>query len=124
VEDYEGEEQSDGHCMAVLSNGRRCPNAAIGDSHYCGLPTHQALARFDTNQIAVLSPLEEAEVAILADRAADGGQVSEIVAKAEAEFEEAQDEGSQDAGSVAEAAEADVPEDGAEEPVAEEAEQA
>ena len=27
--EYEGEEQTDGHCMAVLSNGRRCPNAAI-----------------------------------------------------------------------------------------------
>jgi transcription termination/antitermination protein NusA len=86
--EYEGEEQSDGHCLAVLSNGRRCPNAAIGDSSYCGLPTHQALARFGTNQIAVLAPLEEAEVAILADPAADDGQVSEIVAKAEAEYEE------------------------------------
>ena len=88
VEEYEGEEQSDGHCMAVLSNGRRCPNAAIGDSSYCGLPTHQALGRFATNQIVVLAPLEEAEVAILADAGADEGQVSEIVAKAEAEYEE------------------------------------
>ncbi|HET8863638.1 MAG TPA: transcription termination/antitermination protein NusA, partial [Solirubrobacterales bacterium] len=88
VEEYEGEEQSDGHCLAVLSNGRRCPNAAIGDSSYCGLPTHQALGRFTTNQITVLAPLEEAEVAILADSGADEGQVSEIVAKAEAEFEE------------------------------------
>jgi transcription termination/antitermination protein NusA len=88
VEEYEGEEQSDGHCMAVLSNGRRCPNAAIGDSSYCGLPAHQALGRFPTNQIAVLAPLDEAEVAILADAGAEEGQVSEIVAKAEAEFEE------------------------------------
>jgi N utilization substance protein A len=87
--EYEGEEPSDGHCMAVLSNGRRCPNAAIGDSSYCGLPTHQALARFETNQIAVLTPLEEAEIAILADPGADEGQVAEIVARAEAEFEEA-----------------------------------
>ncbi len=53
--EYEGEEQSDGRCMAVLSNGRRCPNAAIADSSYCGLPQHQALARFETNQIAVLA---------------------------------------------------------------------
>jgi len=88
VEEYEGEEPSDGHCMAVLSNGRRCPNAAIGESSFCGLPAHQALARFETNQIAVLAPLEETEVAILADTDADQGQVTEIVAKAEAEFEE------------------------------------
>ena len=84
--EYEGEEQADGRCLAVLSNGRRCPNAAIADSSYCGLPTHQALARFETNQIAVLAPLAEAEVAILADPAGDEGQVSEIVEKAEAQF--------------------------------------
>ncbi len=72
---------SDGRCMAVLSNGRRCPNAAIADSTYCGLPQHQALSRFETSQIAILSTLGEAEVAILADPDADTGQVAEIVAQ-------------------------------------------
>jgi N utilization substance protein A len=86
--EYEGEEQSDGHCMAVLANGRRCPNAAIGGSSYCGLPAHQALSRFETNQIAVLAPLAESEIEILADPDADEGQVTEIVAKADAEFVE------------------------------------
>jgi transcription termination/antitermination protein NusA len=86
--EYEGEEPSDGHCMAVLSNGRRCPNAAVGEISYCGLPQHQALSRFATNQIAVLNPLAEAEVAILADPDADAGQVAPIVERAEAEFEE------------------------------------
>ncbi len=90
--EYEGEEQADGRCLAVLSNGRRCPNAAIADSTYCGLPTHQALARFETNQIAVLGPVNEAEVAILADPDADDGQVTPIVERAEAEFEEPVDE--------------------------------
>jgi N utilization substance protein A len=98
--EYEGEEQTDGHCMAVLSNGRRCPNAAVGDSHYCGLPQHQALARFQTNQIAVLSPLSEAEVATLAAPDTDDGQVSEIVERAEAEFSEEAEEAEAD--SVAE----------------------
>jgi N utilization substance protein A len=98
--EYEGEEQSDGHCMAVLSNGRRCPNAAIADSHYCGLPQHQALARFQTNQIAVLASLNEAEVAILADSDADEGQVAEIVQRAEGEFSEPAEEAEAD--SVAE----------------------
>jgi N utilization substance protein A len=86
--EYEGEEQADGRCLAVLSNGRRCPNAAVGDSSYCGLPAHQALSRFETNQIAILAPLAEAEVAILADGDADEGQVKEIVARAEAEYVE------------------------------------
>src|ERR671913_29899 len=30
--EVEGEETFDGRCMAVLSNGRRCPNAAVGGS--------------------------------------------------------------------------------------------
>ena len=94
--EYEGEEQADGRCMAVLSNGRRCPNAAIADSHYCGLPAHQALSRFETNQIAVLAPLSETEVAILADSGADEGQVTEIVERAKSEYvepvEEVEDE--------------------------------
>ena len=99
--EYEGEEQSDGRCMAVLSNGRRCPNAAIADSTYCGLPQHQALSRFETNQAAILSPLAEAEVAILADPDADEGQVAEIVERAEAEFveEPPAEEASEDQGS-------------------------
>ena len=94
--EYAGEEQTDGHCMAVLSNGRRCPNAAIADSHYCGLPQHQALGRFQTNQIAVLAPLSEAEVAILADADADDGQVSQIVERAEAEFTEPAEEAAEE----------------------------
>src|ERR687897_737373 len=52
--EIEGEETFDGRCMTVLSNGRRCPNAAVGGSTYCGLPQHQALSRFDTSQVAVL----------------------------------------------------------------------
>ena len=53
--EYEGEEQSDGRCLAVLSNGRRCPNAAVPSSTYCGLPAHQALSRFETSQVAILA---------------------------------------------------------------------
>src|SRR6476619_1220496 len=90
--EIEGEEQFDGRCMAVLSNGRRCPNAAIPGSTYCGLPTHQALSRFDTNQVAVLTGLSDDEVALLADPDADDSQIQEIVAKATAGFDEAGEE--------------------------------
>jgi N utilization substance protein A len=88
--EYEGEEQFDGRCMAVLSNGRRCPNAAIAGSTYCGLPQHQALSRFETSQAVVLATVSETEVAILADPDADEGQVAEIVERASAEFDEAE----------------------------------
>ena len=72
----EGEEQADGRCGAVLSAGRRCPNAALDGSRYCGLPQHQALARFATNQVTVLSPLSDDEVAVLADPDAAEGEVA------------------------------------------------
>ncbi|HEX7059007.1 MAG TPA: transcription termination factor NusA [Solirubrobacterales bacterium] len=100
--EYEGEEQSDGRCMAVLSNGRRCPNAAIDGSTYCGLPGHQALSRFETSQAAILSTIDEAEVAILADPEADEGQVAEIVARAEVEYVEPEEEADEEPETVEE----------------------
>ena len=41
--DEEGEEFS-GRCAAVLSNGKRCPNAALPGSRFCGIPAHRELA--------------------------------------------------------------------------------
>jgi N utilization substance protein A len=48
-----GYEQDDaqGRCAAILSNGRRCPNAALPGSRYCGIEAHQALANKDTDQV-------------------------------------------------------------------------
>ena len=43
---YAGEDDTQefsGRCAAMLSNGKRCPNAALPGSHYCGVPAHQAL---------------------------------------------------------------------------------
>src|SRR5438034_723374 len=33
-----------GRCGAVLANGKRCPNASLPGSKYCGVPAHQELA--------------------------------------------------------------------------------
>ncbi len=88
IEYEEAEQELDGRCAAVLSAGRRCPNASLPGSRYCGLPQHQALARFGTNQVTVLSGLSEQEIAGLANPDASEGEVAEIVAKAEASFEE------------------------------------
>ena len=71
----EGDEAVDGRCAAVLSAGRRCPNASLPGSRYCGLPQHQALARFDTNQVTVLGALSDEEVAMLADPDADADDI-------------------------------------------------
>jgi|SoiMethySBSTD1v2_1073268.scaffolds.fasta_scaffold03781_11 N utilization substance protein A len=85
---YEEGEEMDGRCAAVLSAGRRCPNASLQGSRYCGLPQHQALARFDTNQVTVLSSLSDDEIALLADSAADEAQVGQLVERATAAFEQ------------------------------------
>ncbi|HVO55394.1 MAG TPA: transcription termination/antitermination protein NusA, partial [Solirubrobacterales bacterium] len=122
--EIEGEEAFDGRCLAVLSNGRRCPNAAIPGSTYCGLPGHQALSRFDTSQVAILSGVSEAEIEILADPDGDQGQVDEIVARAAADFvEEAEEEVAEEIveEAVEEAVAEEVAEAVAEEEIAEEA---
>ena len=86
--EYEGEEAADGRCMAIMTTGRRCPNAALQGSQYCGLPQHQALARFGTNQVAVLGALSDEEVATLADGDAEEAAVKPIVEKAASQFDE------------------------------------
>ena len=90
--EYEQGEEADGRCAAVLSAGRRCPNAALDGSRYCGLPQHQALARFATNQVTVLAGLGDDEVALLADPDSDQADVAALVARAESEHSEAEAE--------------------------------
>src|SRR5260221_1203529 len=36
-----------GRCVAILSTGKRCPNAALPGSRFCGVPAHQELAQRD-----------------------------------------------------------------------------
>jgi N utilization substance protein A len=118
--EYEGEEAADGRCMAVMTTGRRCPNAALQGSQFCGLPQHQALARFSTNQVAVLSPLSDEEVAMLANADSDDAAVKPIVEKADGQFDES-------AGAEAPEVEEDEPEEPEEpaedEPVEEESDE-
>ncbi len=40
----EEDEEYSGRCAAILSTGKRCPNAALPGSRYCGIPAHRALA--------------------------------------------------------------------------------
>src|SRR3989475_39412 len=53
--DGEGEDIS-GRCSAILSNGKRCPNAALPGSRFCGVPAHQALVGTDADSVAIQSP--------------------------------------------------------------------
>src|SRR5882672_6577347 len=83
-----------GRCGAVLSNGKRCPNAALPGTKYCGVPAHQALAGSEPDKAVVAAtdpttePVEgdlelevnelETAVAVLEDEA-DALAVEELV---------------------------------------------
>jgi N utilization substance protein A len=55
----------------VLSNGKRCPNAALPGSRYCGVPAHQELALHEpdgeANPIVVADEPELEELAETAE---------------------------------------------------------
>jgi transcription termination/antitermination protein NusA len=76
------EEEAGGRCAAILSNGRRCPNAALPGSRYCGLETHQALEGIDGDEVAALSGSGEAAEAE-APAASEDGATAEAEAPAE-----------------------------------------
>jgi N utilization substance protein A len=62
----EGEEFS-GRCAAILANGKRCPNAALPGTRFCGVPAHQELAKIEaetgTYAEGTVQPQPEAEEA-------------------------------------------------------------
>ncbi len=100
----EGQEAADGRCAAVLSAGRRCPNASLDGSRFCGLPQHQALVRFETSQVTVLASLGDGDVSTLADPEANDEAIAEIVGRAEAAFAEHEAAAAEEAAAEAEAA--------------------
>jgi N utilization substance protein A len=66
--DGEGGEDFSGRCAAILANGKRCPNAALPGSRFCGVPAHQALEGTGTDYVAgPPAEAEEAEVEVVAD---------------------------------------------------------
>jgi N utilization substance protein A len=43
----EGDLDVGGRCAAILGNGKRCPNASLPGSRFCGVPAHQELAKIE-----------------------------------------------------------------------------
>src|SRR3989442_6840330 len=82
------EEDAAGRCAAILANGKRCPNASLPGSRYCGLPAHQALEGKDTDRVeapaAEESPAEPEEATARAPAEAEEEPAAEE-APAEAE---------------------------------------
>jgi len=89
---YEEEDATQGRCAAILSNGRRCPNAALPGSRYCGLDAHQALNDVEGDEVAALSdggeePAGDEPVAAEAEVTEAPTSDGEIVAEASSETE-------------------------------------
>jgi N utilization substance protein A len=61
----EGTEDFSGRCAAILANGKRCPNAALQGSRFCGVPAHQALEGTGSDYVA--GPPAEAEAQVEAE---------------------------------------------------------
>ena len=73
-----------GRCAAILSNGKRCPNAALPGSRYCGVPAHQEMAA---------NPPEEAPAEAVTEEATpEEAEALEPVAQVAGEEPEAADE--------------------------------
>jgi N utilization substance protein A len=113
----EGEEFS-GRCVAILANGKRCPNTALPGSRFCGIPAHRALAEREaageeleaTQVVGGVSDEPEAEEAAPAEEPAVGEE-------APAEEQVAEEAVAESA--PVEEGPAEAPEEPAEEPVAE-----
>ncbi|MDQ6749335.1 MAG: transcription termination factor NusA [Actinomycetota bacterium] len=75
------EEEVGGRCAAILANGRRCPNASLPGSRYCGLDTHQALAQQEGDHVA---PVAEATPAVDGASAPVEAPAAEVAESAEA----------------------------------------
>src|SRR6476659_4966213 len=87
--DYE-QEETGGRCAAVLANGRRCPNAALPQSRFCGVEAHQALEAAGTTQLGpdgqpVLPGDEVPAEPVDAEQAAADEQELEELSEVEAE---------------------------------------
>ncbi len=70
-----GEGDYSGRCAAILSNGKRCPNAALPGTRYCGVPAHQAMVGQEPAEVAV----EEVEEVATPAEAESLEPVAEVV---------------------------------------------
>jgi transcription termination/antitermination protein NusA len=125
------EEETSGRCAAILTSGRRCPNAALAGSRYCGLEAHQALANIDSDRVEDLArigeqppPEQEAALEEIADELAEESPAEGGTPPTGPEAEEGAEPGEEEAElddeaiSVEEPEAEETPSDGAEEPVA------
>jgi N utilization substance protein A len=84
----DGAEDISGRCSAILTNGKRCPNAALPGSRFCGVPAHQALEGTGSDYVAGAPPAEAEE----AEEAAEAPETQDELADAAGVTPEATEE--------------------------------
>jgi transcription termination/antitermination protein NusA len=89
--DEEGGGEFSGRCAAILANGKRCPNASLPGTRFCGIPAHQELAAREAAGEKVASVPVAAEGEASSDEVSDT-PVSDDVSDAEAPAAEAEAE--------------------------------
>jgi N utilization substance protein A len=89
--DGEGGDYS-GRCAAILSNGKRCPNAALPGTRYCGVPAHVALIGTEPEETVPAAEVEETATPAEAESLEPVAQVAEAEEVEEAPGLEAEPE--------------------------------
>jgi N utilization substance protein A len=87
--DEEGGGEFSGRCAAILANGKRCPNASLPGSRFCGIPAHQELAAREAAGEQVASVPVAAEGEASSDEVSDTGTAPEAETEPEATAAEA-----------------------------------
>jgi N utilization substance protein A len=77
------DEEFTGRCAAILANGKRCPNASLPGSRFCGVPAHQELAAKEAagedlgdSAVSITAEAEEEETAAEASTEANVAEVA------------------------------------------------
>jgi transcription termination/antitermination protein NusA len=73
--DEEGGSEFSGRCAAILANGKRCPNASLPGSRFCGIAAHQELAAREAagEKVASVPVAAEGEVGEAEETGAEAG---------------------------------------------------
>jgi len=78
-----------GRCAAILANGKRCPNASLPGSRFCGVAAHQALEGTGSDRVGGEPEPEEEPEDDEAGSDPDGGQTPAVTGEVAPEEEEA-----------------------------------
>jgi N utilization substance protein A len=73
-----GEGDYSGRCAAILSNGKRCPNAALPGTRYCGVPAHQAMVGQEPAEVVAAAEVEELATPAEAESLEPVAEVAEV----------------------------------------------